>query len=67
MQETTPAQPDQRLLVSVDEAALILSISRKQIYRLFITGELVGVHIGKRRLVPRDELQGYVERLKSAA
>lgn len=55
---------DQRLLVAVDEAARRLSISRKQIYRLMISGDLGSVHVGKRRLIPVDELTGYVGRLK---
>ena len=58
---------DQRLLVNVDEAARRLSISHKQIYRLMTNGDLGSVHLGKRRLIPVDELRRYVKRLVDQA
>jgi excisionase family DNA binding protein len=51
-------------LLTIVETARQLRISRWKLYTAFIhTGKLPTVRIGKRRLVPRMELETLVERL----
>ena len=45
------------LAFSLDEAASAIRISRRSIYNLIDAGTLRTVKIGRRRLVPRDELE----------
>jgi excisionase family DNA binding protein len=52
-----------RLLLTVNEAAEALGISRAMVYRLINAGELHTVKIGKARRISVEELQKYVERL----
>ena len=54
-----------RLLYSVEEAADLLGIGRTFMFHLLATGEIDSFKIGKRRKVPRDALDGYIERLRS--
>jgi excisionase family DNA binding protein len=54
-----------RLLYSVEEAADLLGIGRTFMYHLVATGEVDSLKIGKRRKIPRDSLNSYVERLRS--
>ncbi len=60
-------QPEVSLLVTVDEAAVLLSISRSAIYRLMKAGELQTVKIQKRRLVPRSAIHDFVSDLLEAS
>ncbi|WP_372733574.1 helix-turn-helix domain-containing protein [Nocardioides sp.] len=52
-----------RLLHDLDEAADLLSISRRVVDRLVRDGDLDSVKLGRRRLIPHDALQAYVEKL----
>ena len=54
MKHSTPLEPP--LLVDVEEAARLLSISRSNLYGLMDAGELPYRKIGARRLVPRAGL-----------
>jgi excisionase family DNA binding protein len=54
----------QRLLLPVPEAAAQLGVGRTLVWRLVQTGDRRSVRIGKRRLVPRAELEAYVQRLQ---
>ncbi|NIM98229.1 MAG: helix-turn-helix domain-containing protein [candidate division Zixibacteria bacterium] len=45
-----------RLLFSVEDAATILSISRRSVFNLINRGDLPVVKIGRRTLVKRDGL-----------
>jgi excisionase family DNA binding protein len=54
-----------RLLYSVEEAADLLGIGRTFMFHLVATGEINSFKIGKRRKIPRDALDGYIERLRS--
>lgn len=56
-----------RLLHDMDEAADLLSISRRVLDRLVREGEVGSVKLGRRRLVPHDALQDYVEHLRAAS
>lgn len=50
------------LLVSVREAARELGVGRDTCYQLAREGRLRTVRVGRRVLVPRSELQSFVER-----
>lgn len=50
-----------RMVVGVDEAAQMLSVSRGRIYELIRSGQLRTVKCGARRLVPIAALREYVE------
>lgn len=56
-----------RLLHDLDEAADLLSISRRVVDRLVRDGDLDTVNIGRRRLVPHEALEAYVNRLVKTA
>jgi len=46
-----------RYAYSLDEAAESISLSRRSLYHLIESGELRTVKLGRRRLVPRSELE----------
>jgi len=48
---------DERLVLSVDEAAVALGISRGSAYTAAQRGELPTIRVGRRILVPRDALE----------
>ena len=54
-----------QLLYSVEEAADLLGIGRTFMFHLLATGEIDSFKIGRRRKIPRDALDGYIERLRS--
>ncbi len=49
-------------LLRVERAAKLLGISRSTAYELVASGELRSIKVGARRLVPVDELDGFVAR-----
>ena len=53
------------VLLTPEETAARLSLSRTMVYELIRTGELRSVKIGRARRVPVDALREYVERLQS--
>ena len=54
--------PDPRL-VPIPSAALMLGVSRSQVYLLIEAGALTRVHIGSRALVTTESIDAYVVRL----
>lgn len=50
------------LLVSVVEAAHILGIGREATYTLVREGRLRALWIGRRRVIPRTEIDAFIER-----
>lgn len=52
-----------RLLVNLDDAAAMLSVSARSVQRLVESGQLKGVRLGGRRLFPVNELEAFVARL----
>ena len=56
---------DDRLLLTVVDAARRLEISRSLLYELLATGELESIHVGRLRRVPAEALAAYVERQRS--
>jgi excisionase family DNA binding protein len=56
-----------RLIVTVEEAADILSLSRSKIYSLIRSGKIRALKIGRSRRIPVAELQRFVELELAAA
>ena len=55
-----PTMGGTKLLVSVAEAAELLSVSRSTVYELVAAGVIASVKLGRRRLVPTEELRARV-------
>jgi excisionase family DNA binding protein len=56
-----------KLLLTVPEAAEALGIGRSVVYELLLTGELIGIKIGRARRIPVAALETFVERRMSTA
>lgn len=56
-----------RVLYSVRETAKLIAVSERSVYNLLERGELKSIRIGGRRLVRRDELDSFINRLTGAA
>lgn len=56
-----------RLLLSPEEAAEVLSIGRTRLYHLLATGALRSVQIGRSRRIPAAGLTEFVARLEQRA
>ena len=54
--------PVEPVLLGVEEAARCLGVGRTQVFVLLRQGALKSVRIGRRRLIPRSELDAYVQR-----
>jgi excisionase family DNA binding protein len=50
-----------RLLVTIREAALVLSVGRTTVYRLIWSGELTPVYIGRSVRLAVEELEAFVD------
>ena len=55
--------PDNRLLLTVQEAAKRLSLGRSLMYELIRNGEVASVHVGRLRRISTDALSTYVASL----
>lgn len=53
----------EKLLLTPDDAAHVLSIGRSKLYELLATGALRSVRIGTSRRIPLEALAAYVARL----
>lgn len=49
-----------KILISVEEAANMLSIGRSRCYELVLGGQLRSLKLGRRRLIPREALEAFV-------
>lgn len=56
-----------KLLLTPEEAAEVLSIGRTKVCALIADGDLMSVRIGKSRRLPRDAINEYVTRLEEEA
>jgi|ERR1019366_6899366 excisionase family DNA binding protein len=54
-------QPDEELL-DIAEAARRLNLSRTTLYALIMRGELKSRTIGRRRMIPRAAIEGFVRK-----
>ena len=55
----------ERLLYTINDAAKVLGVGRTKFYELLDAGHIATVTIGRRRLVPAEDLVAYVDRLRS--
>jgi excisionase family DNA binding protein len=55
------SQPADRLTYSVEEAALLLGVSRNSAYEAVRKGELPTVRLGRRILIPRSRLEALLD------
>lgn len=53
-------QADDRLLLTVVEAARRLEISRSVLYELIASGDIQSIHVGRSRRIPADALTDYI-------
>ena len=59
-------QPDERLLLSVVEAADRLGIGRTLMYELLTSGQIESVHVGRLHKIPAEALAAFVDRQRTA-
>jgi excisionase family DNA binding protein len=52
------------LLLTIEEAAELLRLGRTRTYQLVMGGRIPSVTIGRRRLVPREDLEVFVYSLE---
>jgi excisionase family DNA binding protein len=57
------APDDDKLLVTVDEAARRLSIGRSHLYEYLLRGSLRSVRIGRSRRIASRDLQAFIDQL----
>ncbi len=57
------APEDDRLLVTVDEAARRLSIGRSHLYEYLLRGSLRSVRVGRSRRIASHDLEAFIEEL----
>ncbi len=55
------AEPDQRLLLTVSEAAHRLGIGRSLLYELLTDGQIESIHVGRLRRIPSEALAAYID------
>ena len=53
------------LLLSIDEAAKVLSIGKTKLYAEVNAGNIIAQKLGKRTLIKRDSINQYIENLQS--
>ena len=63
----TPIATQDRLLLRVEEAAVVLGLGRSMMYELLASGAINSVSIGRARRVATSELDRYVRRLQDEA
>ena len=51
---------ESKLLLSVDEVAVSLSLGRSLVYKLVMHGEIPSITVGRMRRIPVTSLQAYV-------
>lgn len=64
---TEPIAPIPKLLLTPEEAAAALGISRTRLYAFMAGGVIESVQIGHSRRVPIGALEDYVARLRTRA
>ena len=54
----------ERMLLTVEEAAERLSISRAQMWRLISRGDIASLHVGRLRRIEPEALTHYISRMR---
>ena len=50
----------EKMGLSVEEAAVYIGIKRATLYRLMSGGTIRSFHVGRRRIIPREELDRFI-------
>lgn len=66
-QREADALVPEKLLLTAEEAALVLGVGRSAIFALVRTGELESLRLGARRRIPTAALRDYVARLRQTS
>ena len=53
---------DDKLLLNVNDAMYIISISRRTFYGLINSGQIESRKIGSKRLIPKDSIEKYIRK-----
>lgn len=61
----SPPTESGHFLYSVEEAASLLGIGRTYMFQLLAAGEIESLKIGRRRRIPLDAIDTYIERLRA--
>ena len=67
LQDDDDRSPQVKLLLTVPEAAQALGIGRSVVYELLLTGELLGIKIGRARRIPLVALESFIARRMTKA
>jgi excisionase family DNA binding protein len=59
-------ETDERLLLTVSEAARRLGIGRSLLYELLAANEIESIHVGRLRRIPADALIAYIDRQRGS-
>lgn len=54
-----------RILLSVNEAAVMLGLGRSLVYQLVMCGDLPSIKLNRARRIPVQALEEYVQRLQA--
>ena len=65
VETTETSATEHPLLLRVEEAARLLSISRSKVYELISAGQIRVVHIDRSVRVPVEGLREFIERLRT--
>ena len=59
--------PDGKLLLRINDAAERLSLSRTNLYKFLMSGELESIKVGRTRLIPVDSLLDFINRYRNSS
>ena len=59
--------PSGRLLLTPEESAYAINVSRSQLWKMLATGEITSIKIGRSRRVPVDALRQWIAAQVDAA
>jgi excisionase family DNA binding protein len=67
MNTASEITPDMKMLISVEEAAAMLSLGRTLVYQLVMCGELRSIKVGRTRRIVAFSLREYIGRQMTLA
>jgi excisionase family DNA binding protein len=67
MNTASEITPDMKMLISVEEAAAMLSLGRTLVYQLVMRGELRSIKVGRTRRIVALSLREYIGRQMAQA
>jgi excisionase family DNA binding protein len=55
------------ITVTIDTAAKLMSVGRSTVYKYLDSAELKSFHLGKKRLIHKDDLEAFINAKRQAA